>query len=79
MSEKLLDYHGLSEALGLPVRTLRHLTSRGVIPHLRLGHKLVRFQPSRVEKALLRREVRAANWPRVEKALENYGIKEVKK
>jgi excisionase family DNA binding protein len=70
MSEKLLDYHGLSEVLGLPVRTLRHLTSRGVIPHLRLGHKLVRFQPSRVEKALQRREIRASADAREERRRE---------
>jgi excisionase family DNA binding protein len=57
--EKLLSYPQLSELTGLPVRTLRTLTYRGTIPHVRLGHRLVRFQPSKVEKALQRREVRA--------------------
>jgi excisionase family DNA binding protein len=56
--EKLLDYQALSESTGLPVRTLRSLTYKGVIPHIRLGHRLVRFQPSKVEKALGKREVR---------------------
>jgi excisionase family DNA binding protein len=56
--ERLLTYQALSELVGLPVRTLRHLTYSGVIPHVRLGHKLVRFQPSRVEKALAKREVK---------------------
>jgi excisionase family DNA binding protein len=57
--ERLLDYLALSETTGLPVRTLRTLTSKGVIPHIRLGHRLVRFVPSRVEKALQKREVKA--------------------
>ena len=56
--EKLLSYKSLSAQIGLPVRTLRHLTNTGVIPHVRLGHKLVVFQPSRVEKALAKREIR---------------------
>jgi excisionase family DNA binding protein len=56
--EKLLSYQQLSEVIGVPVRTLRTLVYRGTIPHVRLGHKLVRFQPSRVEKALSKREVR---------------------
>jgi excisionase family DNA binding protein len=57
--EHLLDYQGLSAVTGLPVRTLRTLTYRGTIPHIRLGHRLVRFQPSKVEKALERREIKA--------------------
>jgi hypothetical protein len=57
--EKLLSYKGLADSIGLPVRTCRHLVATGVIPHLRLGHKLVVFQPSAVEKALKRREVAA--------------------
>jgi hypothetical protein len=57
--EKLLDYRALSEVTGLRVRTLRHLVQVGVIPCLKLGHKLVLFQPSRVEKALNKREVRS--------------------
>jgi excisionase family DNA binding protein len=56
--ERLLDYHGLSELTGLPVRTLRTLTYRGTIPHVRLGHRLVRFVPSKVAKALAKREVK---------------------
>jgi hypothetical protein len=56
--EKLLDYRALSEATGLRVRTLRHLVQAGVIPCLKLGHKLVLFQPSKVEKALAKRQVK---------------------
>jgi predicted DNA-binding transcriptional regulator AlpA len=56
--ERLLDYTGLSEVTGLPVRTLRTLTCRGTIPHVRLGHRIVRFVPSKVQKALQKREVK---------------------
>jgi len=58
MHEKLLSYEQMANELGINVRTLRHLASRGVVPRLVLGHKLIRFQPSRVAKALQRREVR---------------------
>jgi excisionase family DNA binding protein len=60
MQERLLTYQELSEQIGLPVRTLRHLVTKGVIPRLVLGHKLIRFQPSRVQKALQKREVKEA-------------------
>jgi excisionase family DNA binding protein len=56
--EKLVNYHGLSELTGLPVRTLRTLAHRGTIPHIRLGHRLVVFVPSKVQKALQKREVK---------------------
>jgi excisionase family DNA binding protein len=56
--ERLLDYNSLSEATGLPVRTLRTLANRGQIPFLKLGHRLVRFQPSKVFRALERRTVK---------------------
>lgn len=56
--ERLQTYQELSATTGLPVRTLRSLTYKGVIPHYRLGHRLVRFQASKVEKALAKREVR---------------------
>jgi len=36
----------------------RHLVHAGVIPSLKLGHKLVLFQPSKVEKALAKRQVK---------------------
>jgi hypothetical protein len=57
--EKLLNYQQLSREINLPVRTLRSLTHARVIPHIRAGHKLVLFQPSKVEKALASREVKA--------------------
>jgi excisionase family DNA binding protein len=59
MSEKLVTIKELAAQSGLPVRTLRTLMSRGTIPFLKLGFRTVRFQPSKVEKALARREVKA--------------------
>ena len=61
MSEKLVTIDQLAELSGLPVRTIRTLMSRGTIPFLKLGFRTVRFQPSRVETALGRWEVRAKN------------------
>jgi excisionase family DNA binding protein len=56
--EVLVTINELATLSGLPVRSLRTLMHRGVIPHVRLGHRTVRFQPSKVEKALAKREVR---------------------
>jgi hypothetical protein len=56
--EKLLNYEGLSAATGLKVRTLRHLVYKGALPYLKLGHKLILFQPARVERALLKLEIK---------------------
>jgi len=58
MTEPLLDYEQMAGELGVPIRSLRQMVYRGVIPHLRLGHRTVKFQRSRVVKALARREVR---------------------
>jgi excisionase family DNA binding protein len=56
--EPLRDYTEMAEDLNLSVRELRSLVYRGIIPHLRLGHRTIRFQPSRVHEALKRREIR---------------------
>jgi excisionase family DNA binding protein len=58
MIERLLGYEELAREIGLPIRTVRSLTYRGIIPHIRLGHRRVKFQASRVQKALARREVK---------------------
>jgi excisionase family DNA binding protein len=57
MHEKLLTYSELSEQTGIPVRSLRTLVSTGVLPHLRFGHRTIKFAPSKVEKAIAKREV----------------------
>ena len=58
MHEPLLNYPQMANELGVPVRTLRSLVYRGVVPHVRLGHRLVFFQASKVAKAIAKREVK---------------------
>jgi hypothetical protein len=55
----ILNLHELSLALGESERTIEYWRSIGVIPFLRVGHRTVRFDLSRVKAALMRREVRA--------------------
>jgi excisionase family DNA binding protein len=59
MLEPLLSYEQMASELNVPVRSLRELVRKGVIPHLRLGHRTVKFQRSKVDRALQRREVKA--------------------
>jgi excisionase family DNA binding protein len=59
MTERLVTIEELSTLSGLPIRTLRTLMARNTIPFLKLGFRTVRFQPSKVEKALAKREVTA--------------------
>jgi len=58
---KLKDIRGLSEELGPPfsVRTLRTLQYKGIIPYLKLGHRLSLFDPDKVLAALDKYEVKA--------------------
>jgi hypothetical protein len=53
-------YKGASKGSNIPVRTLRTLVKNGVLPHIRAGHRTIFFVPSKVEKALRKREVREA-------------------
>jgi hypothetical protein len=57
---KLLDIFQLSEATTRPVRQLRSFVAAKKIPYLKLGHRTMLFDPAKVEKALLRFEVKAA-------------------
>ena len=56
--EPLLDCEQLAELLNVTPRQIQDWRYEGVIPHLRLGHRTVRFEPSRVMSALRRREIR---------------------
>ena len=56
---KLVNISGLSEQKGIPVRTLRTLVSCRKIPFLKLGHRMLFFDPDKVDKALERFEVQA--------------------
>ena len=60
MREKLIDYEEMAAESGLPVRFLRGLVYQKKIPVVVLGHRTIRFQPSRVFEALQRFEVREA-------------------
>ena len=53
----LTGYPALSDWLQIPTRTLRTLVQRKAIPHLRLGHRLIMFEPTKVLAALERFEV----------------------
>ena len=54
---KLVNIAGLSEHKGIPVRTLRTLVATRKIPYLKLGHRLLFFDPQKVDEALQRFEV----------------------
>jgi hypothetical protein len=54
---KLVNIAGLSEHKGIPVRTLRTLVATRKIPYLKLGHRLLFFDPQKVDQALQRFEV----------------------
>jgi excisionase family DNA binding protein len=56
---KLVDIKELSEISGFPVRTLRSFIASKKIPAVRLGHRTLRFNLARVEKALNAFEVPA--------------------
>jgi excisionase family DNA binding protein len=61
--EPLLSYDQMAAELGIPVRTLREWVYAGVLPYLKLGHRTVKFQRSRVLKALAAREVKEVGAP----------------
>ena len=55
---KLVDITGLAEELPFTVRYLRCLVAERKIPFIRLGHKTLRFDVEKVQKALERFEVK---------------------
>ncbi len=58
-NELLVDYQGLAAVTGQPVRRLRTLAGTRKIPLIKLGHRTVLFQPSKVMAALERFEIKA--------------------
>jgi len=56
--EQLLNYEQAAAELGLSVRALRELVYKGIVPHLRLGHRTVKFRRSEIERALKKRAVK---------------------
>ncbi len=57
--EPLLTYKQLAAELNIPERRLRDWVYAGIVPHFKFGYKTILFQKSRVQRALLRREIRA--------------------
>jgi len=49
-------YEELSAEIGQPVRTLRTLKQKGLIPYVPAGHRLILFFPDRVLAALQTRD-----------------------
>lgn len=56
-----LTIRKLSEELGIPVRTLRTLHTRRLIPYLNAGHRTKLYDPAKVAAALERLEVKAVS------------------
>jgi predicted DNA-binding transcriptional regulator AlpA len=56
--ETLIDIKELSRQSGMSVRSIRTLMQKGIVPHIRLGYRTIKFSPSKVERALAKREVR---------------------
>lgn len=56
-SEPLWTYEQLSKATGVPVGTWRAKVSRREVPHVRLGPRNVRFQPSAIADYIARHVV----------------------
>lgn len=52
--EPLIDKKALSRFLGISVRTLTTLMSRGRIPYIRIGPRLIRFSLAEVKEVLWR-------------------------
>jgi excisionase family DNA binding protein len=46
----LLDYRGAAAFVGLSEYTLRRYVSNGRLPHVKLGLKLVRFEPDALRR-----------------------------
>ena len=59
--EKLVTIQGLAELTGIPIRTLRSLQQRRLIPFMRLGFRTIKYAPSRVFAAIEKYEIRAVS------------------
>lgn len=57
---KLVNYPTMAGQLGIAVRTLRTWVSKRKVPHHRLGHRTVLFDPSKVWAVVNKFEVKAA-------------------
>ena len=58
--KRLLSIRGLSDAIGIPSRTIRSLYNARKIPFIKAGHRTLLFDPEKVLGALDKFEVRAS-------------------
>ena len=56
--EPLLNYEQAASELRIPVRSLRDLVYKGVVPVIRTGHRSAYFRRSEIERALKKRTVK---------------------
>jgi excisionase family DNA binding protein len=56
---RLLDYQEASRFLGVKYSTLRALVCKGIIPHVRLSQRIVRFELDALEALIAARRVPA--------------------
>jgi hypothetical protein len=56
--KKLFGYAAMAADSGQSERRLRWWVQKGLIPHLRLGHKAVLFEPDKFYEALSKFEVK---------------------
>lgn len=59
MTKKMLTYPELAAVLNVPLGTLYSLKSRGELPFVRLGRRLIRFPADQIEKWIKERSVAA--------------------
>jgi hypothetical protein len=59
--QKLVTIYGLSELNDVPVRSLRTLVQKRIIPFIKVGHRTMLFAPEKVERALAAYEVKPIN------------------
>ena len=50
----LLTAHEVADVLGLALRTIRRMVSRGELPIVRLGPRAIRFRPEDVQQLIRR-------------------------
>jgi hypothetical protein len=57
--KQLLTIRGLSDAIGIPTRTIRSLYCAKKIPFIKAGHRTLLFDAEKVRAALDKYEVKA--------------------
>jgi len=56
--KNLVDIYGLSQQIPFSVREIRGFVAGKKIPFFKFGHRTMRFDPEKVERALSKFEVR---------------------